>query len=176
MFIQIYGGPIKLQSMGGAKYFMSLVDDFSRKVWLYLLKSKDEAIHAFKKWKTLVENQTGRRLKKLRTDNVLEFCSEKFNKVCESLDIARHKTVKGTSQQNGLAERMNKTLVERIRCMMLTSRISKVFWGDAAQTTCYLINRCLSSALNFKTPQVWTGKQAEYIIIWKTLDIQPMYI
>lgn len=78
-------GPARVQTMGGARYFIAMVDEYSRNVWLYLLKSKDEAIVAFKNWKALGGNQTGRRLKKLRTDNGLEYCSHEFNKVCALL-------------------------------------------------------------------------------------------
>lgn len=76
----------------------------------------------------MVENHTGRKVKKLRTDNGLEFCSEEFNKLCEdSGGIARHRTVKGTPQQNDLAERINMTLLEIVRCMMLTTELSNGF-------------------------------------------------
>lgn len=94
----------------------------------------------------------------------MEFFLEEFNKICEDSGIARHKTVKGTPQQgNGLVERMNRTLSERVRCMMQTFGVSKVFWGDAAKTASYLVNRCPSTTLNFRTPrEVWTGKPVEY--------------
>lgn len=112
----------------------------------------------------MVENHTERKVKKLRTDNGLEFCSEEFNKLCEdSGGIARHRTVKGTSQQNDLAERINMTLLEIVRCMMLTTEVSKGFLGEASKTACYLINRYPSTTLKFKTPQkMWTGKPTDY--------------
>ena len=106
----------------------------------------------FKQWKTLVENQTGKKLKKLRTNNGLEFCSEEFEKYCRDAGIARHKTTTGTPQQNELAERFNRTLLERTRCMLISARLPKVFWAEAVTTATYLINRCSSAALNFKTP------------------------
>ena len=63
-----------------------------------------------------------------------------------------------TPQQNGLAERMNRTLLERVRCMMLEAGLPKKFWGEAVNTAAYLVNRCPSTALDFKTPEeVWTG-------------------
>jgi transposase InsO family protein len=65
-----------------------------------------------------MENQTGRKIKKLRTDNVLEFCNSEFYSLCADHGIARHKTVLGTPQQNGFAERMNHTILERVRCML----------------------------------------------------------
>ncbi|WVZ12067.1 hypothetical protein V8G54_016597 [Vigna mungo] len=128
-----------------------------------------EYVHAdlrgpkFKEWHTQIENQLGCRLKCLRTDNGLEFVSEEFNGFCKEKGIRRHRTVVGTPQQNGLAERMNRTILERVRCMLLGSGLSKAFWGEAANTAVYLINRSPSSALNFKTPmEVWSGRPTDY--------------
>ncbi|RVW21953.1 Retrovirus-related Pol polyprotein from transposon TNT 1-94 [Vitis vinifera] len=104
---------------------------------------------------------TGRKVKKLRTDNGLEFLSNDFNSLCQKEGIARHRTVRYTPQQNGLAERMNRTILERVRCMLSSSGLSKVFWAETAETAVHLINRSPSSALQFKTPQEkWTGKAA----------------
>ena len=71
-------------------------------MWVYILKSKDEAFLKFNEWKTLVEIQTGKRIKRLRTDNGLEYFSEEFNKMSSQNGIARHKTVRNTPQLNGL--------------------------------------------------------------------------
>ena len=72
----------------------------------------------FKKFKALVENQTGRKIKKLRTDNGLEFCESEFTKFCIVNDTARHKTLVGKPQQNGVAKRINQTLLEKARYML----------------------------------------------------------
>ncbi|KAH9647591.1 Endoglucanase 8 [Citrus sinensis] len=105
----------KVPSLSGGKYFMSLIDDYSRNVWVYILKIKDQALEKFKVWKSLVENQSGFKFKCLRTDNGLEFCSKEFEEYCQKHGIKRHKTVRFTPQHNGLAERMNKTLVDKTR-------------------------------------------------------------
>lgn len=123
-----------------------------------MLKTKAETFEKFKNWKILVEKQTDRKLKCLRTDNGLEFLNYEFKSFCEKEGIKRHLTVKGTPQQNGLAERMNRTLLQRVRCMMSNANLPKDFWGQALTTTTYLINRCPSSAIDFKTPiERWTG-------------------
>ncbi|KAH9762947.1 hypothetical protein KPL70_001004 [Citrus sinensis] len=106
-------GPSQVPSHGGARYFITFINDFSRKVWVYVLKHKSEAFEKFKDWLTLIENQTERRVKRLRTDNGLEYCCNDFEQFCIKKGIARHKTVRHTPQQNGLAERMNRTLVEK---------------------------------------------------------------
>ncbi|KAH9655560.1 Integrase catalytic domain-containing protein [Citrus sinensis] len=152
-------GPSQVPSLGGARYFVSFIDDYSRKVWIYVLKHKSEALGKFKEWDTLIENQTGKKIKRLRTDNGLEYCSKEFEDFCKYKGIARHRTVTYTPQQNGLAERMNRTIIERVRCMLLNANLSKGFWAEVVTTAAYLINRSPSSALGFKTPQeLWSGK------------------
>ncbi|WVY92910.1 hypothetical protein V8G54_031998 [Vigna mungo] len=156
-------GPARTLTHGGGAYFLSIIDYFSRRVWIYVLKNKSETFQKFKEWHTQIENQLGCRMKCLRTDNGLEFVSEEFNGFCKEKGIRMHRTVVGTPQQNGLAERMNRTILERVRCMLLGSGLSKAFWGEVANTAVYLINRSPSSALNFKTPmEVWSGRPADY--------------
>ena len=77
--------------------------------------------------------------------------------------ILRHKIVRYTPQQNGLAERMNKTILERVRCMLLSANLPKSFWGEAVNTVVYLINRCPSVSLNFRVlEEVWCGVLPDY--------------
>ena len=66
--------------------------------------------------------------------------------------ILRHKTIRNTPQQNGLTEKMNRTLLDRVRCMLHSSGLSKHFWGETVMIVCYLVNRTASSAIDFKTP------------------------
>ena len=72
------------RSYGGKSYFLFIVDDYSRKVWVYLLTNKSETFEKFKEWKNLLENLTNKRMKTLRTDNGLEFCNEKFSEYCKN--------------------------------------------------------------------------------------------
>ncbi|KAL5858125.1 hypothetical protein ACOSQ3_005583 [Xanthoceras sorbifolium] len=156
-------GPARVPSKGGARYMLILIDDYSRKVWVYFLKHKNDVFATFKQWKALVEKQTGRKIKRLRTDNGLEFCQGDFNEFCKNEGIVRHLTVRGTPQQNGVAERMNRTLLEKVRCMLSNSGLSKDFWAEAASTACHLVNRSPSTAIDIKTPEeLWSGKPAEY--------------
>lgn len=147
----------------GFKYFLSIIDDFSRKNWTFLLKSKSDTFGMFKNWKTLIENQTDKNIKVLRTDNGLEFCNFEFDGLCKLSGILRHRTVAHTPQQNGLAERMNRIILEKVRCMLLSSGLPKIFWGKAVKTASYLINRSPSSAIHFKTPEeMWSGKPVDF--------------
>ena len=116
------------------------------------MKNKDEVLGIFLKWKTMVENQTGRRIKCIRTDNGGEYKNDHFNKVCENDGIVRHFTVRHTPQQNGVAERMNRTLLEKVRCMLSNAGLGKEFWAEAITYACHLINRLPSAAIDGKTP------------------------
>ncbi|KAL0385668.1 UNVERIFIED_CONTAM: Retrovirus-related Pol polyprotein from transposon TNT 1-94 [Sesamum radiatum] len=122
------------------------------------MKHKSEVFEKFKTWKTFVENQTEKRIKTLRTDNGLEFCNKQFSELCDEFGIKRHNTTPYTPQQNGVAERMNRTLLNKVRCLLISSGLPKTFWGEALLTAAYLINRSPSVPLNGKLPEsVWTG-------------------
>ncbi|KAK3002885.1 hypothetical protein RJ639_019249 [Escallonia herrerae] len=112
-------GLIKHISNGGACYFVTFIDDFSRKVWVYFMKHKSEVFNVCKQWKARVENQR----------------------------------VKRTPEQNRVAERMNRTLLERARCTRLNADMPKSFWAEAVNTACYLINCSPSSAINHRVPK-----------------------
>ncbi|KAJ4703754.1 Retrovirus-related Pol polyprotein from transposon TNT 1-94 [Melia azedarach] len=151
-------GPSRVESLGGHRYFVSMIDDFSRMTWVFIMKHKSEAFKNFRQWKALVENQTGKKIKRLRTDNGLEFCWSEFDEFCKNEGIARHHTVRDTPQQNGVAERMNQTLLERARCMLSNAELTRRFWAEAVSTACYLINRGPHTGINLKTPfEVWSG-------------------
>ena len=91
-------GPSKVPSLGGKRYMLTSVDDFSRKVWVYFLRQKHETFSIFKTFKALVENQTGRKIIKLRNDNGLEFVESEFDEFYTMNGIARHKTLVGKPQ------------------------------------------------------------------------------
>lgn len=100
--------PMRTKSIGGAAYFATFIDDTSRWVDVYFLKSKSDVKEAFLKYKALIENQTECRIKALRTDNGFEYCGPEFTKE-EEAGIRRERTIAHTPQQNGTAERMNRT-------------------------------------------------------------------
>lgn len=122
------------------------------------METKDEAFDKFKEWKIEVEAQTGKKLKCLRTDNGLEYCNNRFDCYCVSTGVKRHRTCAYTPQQNGVSERMNRTIMERVRCMLSESGMEERFWAEAASTAVYLINRSPSSATEYKLPEeLWSG-------------------
>ena len=128
---------------------------------MYTMKTKDEALRIFLKWKTMIEAQIGRRIKCLHTDNGGEYRNDPFQKFCEDNGIVRHFTVRNTLQENGVAERMNQTLLEKVRCMLSNAGLGKEFWAEAITYASHLINRLPSIAIDGKTPlEQWYGKPA----------------
>ena len=152
-------GPTKTASLGGKHYFVTFVDDFSRRVWVYTLKSKDEVFETFLVWNKMVENQTWRKIKVLRSDNGTEYRNDQFSYFCKKEGISRHFTVRDTPQQNGVTEHMNRTLLEKVRCMLSNAGLGKQFWAEVVMYASHLINRLPSATLNSKTPlEVGSGK------------------
>ena len=111
----------------------------------------------------MIEKQKGKQVKCLRTDNGLEFCSDEFNNLCKKEGIVRHRKVRHTPHHNGVAERMNKTLMKKGRCMFSNAQLPKSFWAEAASPACYLINCSPLVDIENKTPQeVWYGSLVTY--------------
>ena len=110
-------GKMNTASLGGAVYFLTFIDDNTRYVWIYPLKHKDEVFDRFLQWKAQVEKSSGRKLKVLRTDNGGEYTSAKFEDYLKAEGVRHERTVPKTPEQNGVADQMNRTLVETIRSM-----------------------------------------------------------
>ena len=105
----------------------------------------------------MVEREKVKPLKYLHSDNGGEYTSNEFKSYCFEKGIRHEKTVLSTSQQNGMAERMNCIIVKKIRCMLRMANLPKSFWGEAVVIACYLINRSPSVPLGFDIPKrVWT--------------------
>uniref|UniRef100_A0A2N9FSS1 Retrovirus-related Pol polyprotein from transposon TNT 1-94 n=1 Tax=Fagus sylvatica TaxID=28930 RepID=A0A2N9FSS1_FAGSY len=156
-------GPSPIASLGGSRYYVTFIDDSSRKVWVYFLKNKSEVFETFKKWRAMVETETDLKLKCLRSDNGGEYINGGFKEFCAANGIRMEKTIPRTPQQNGVAERMNRTLNERARSMRLHAGLPETFWADAVNTAAYLINRGPSVPLEFRIPEeVWSGKEVMY--------------
>ncbi|GJT06841.1 putative RNA-directed DNA polymerase [Tanacetum coccineum] len=155
-------GPMKTKTLGGCSYFVTFIDDHSRKVWVYTLKTKDQVLDVFKQFHALVERQTGKKLKCIRSDNGGEYIGP-FDAYCREHGIQHQKTPPKTPQLNGLAERMNRTLVERVRCLLSHAGLPASFWGEALNTAVHVINLTPCVPLRFDVPdRVWSGKDVSY--------------
>lgn len=153
-------GPVQIESNGGARYFVTFIDDFSRYCQVYFLAHKNEVFEKFQEFKNEVEKSTGKKIKYLQSDNeVSEYCNRNFDKYLKEHGIQRRLSVKYTPQQNGLAERKNRTLVEKARCLLIEANLPLKFWAEAINTSNYLCNRLPSSSINGEIPlQRWSGR------------------
>ena len=110
---------------GGKKYFMTLIDDCTRYCYIYLLKSKDEALHYFKIYKAEVENQLERKIKRVMSNHGGEYFSNNFTLFYEEHGIIHERTPPYSPQSNGVAERKNRTLIDLVNAMLDTVGLSK---------------------------------------------------
>lgn len=155
-------GPIQEASFGGAKYIVTFTDDFTRKSFGYLIKNKSEVMPSFINFKGLVEKQLGLPIKILRSDNGGEYCNQKFCEYLKIEGIIHQTSVAYCSQQNGVAERLNRILFEKVRCMLQGANLDKRYWGEAIMTAIYLKNRSPTSALGDMTPEEkWSGRKPD---------------
>jgi len=153
-------GQITPKSLGGASYFLLVVDDFSRFMWVELLRTKDQALECFKKIKTRAELECSSKLKGLRTDRGGEFISNLFAVFCDENGVKHYTTTPYTPQQNGVVERRNQTVVEMARCMLKAMQVPPQFWGEAVCAAVYVLNRAPTKSLNDKTPfEAWYGRK-----------------
>lgn len=151
-------GPMRTPSQSQNKYFILFIDDLSRMTWVYFLKEKSEAFEIFKKFILLVENQSGKKLKTLRSDRGTEFNSKKFDEFCKNEGLEHQLTVAYNPQQNGVSERKNRTIMEMARSMLMAKGLPKKFWAKAVNTTVYLLNRCPTKAVKNLTPiEAWSA-------------------
>jgi len=153
-------GPFKTASIGGSHYFVTFIDDMSRRVFVYFLKGKDEVFEKFKTFKNMAEKQTGQKLKAIRSDNGREYVNKQFDQYLSENGIVRQLSTAYCPQQNGVAERFNRTLIEMARSMLCHSGLHTYLWAEAISTAAYLRNRCPTRALDDCTPyEAWTGRK-----------------
>uniref|UniRef100_A0AAV1TLZ0 Polyprotein n=1 Tax=Peronospora matthiolae TaxID=2874970 RepID=A0AAV1TLZ0_9STRA len=145
-------GPMNNPSKGGAKYVLTFVDDYSRYVVAYFLKKKSEVAIKLREFMTFYENQWGERMKCLRSDNGTEFVNQEMTKICMLNGIVHQRTVPYSPQQNGVAERMNRTIMERSRSMLYYKGVPMEWWAEAVSTAVYLINRSTNTHNATVTP------------------------
>lgn len=145
-------GPFTPPTSAGNKFFLLLVDDCSRFMWVYLLKTKDEAFEIFKRFRKMVEKDLKQEIKVLRTDRGGEFCSNDFRNYCEESGIQRHYTTLYSPQQNGVVERRNRTIVAMVRSFLKEKGMPTTFWGEAVRHFVYILNRLPTRAVTGKTP------------------------
>jgi transposase InsO family protein len=108
---------------------------------VYLLKSKDEALHYFNTYKAKVENQLERKIKRLMSDRGGEYFSDDFSDFCVKHGFIHESTLPYSPQSNRVVERKNRTLTDLVNTKLETSRLSKEWWGEAILTACHVLNK-----------------------------------
>lgn len=145
-------GPISPSTLSRYRYFATFLDSYSRWVDIALLRTRDEVLDAFKKWLIKEQNQTGKKLKRFHSDNALEYLSLSFKEFLNDIGAIHTNSAPRTPEQNGTAERINRTLINKVRAALINSGLPKNLWGEALEAMAYIYNRTPHSALGFKTP------------------------
>ena len=128
--------PMSSNSLRGYAYYVSFIDGFSRKTWVYFMKDKDGVF--CKEFKALIENHIEKKIKTIRSDNGREFTSNEFKELCKESRIKREFSTPYNPQQNGIAERKNRTIIEAARAMIHDQDLPMHLWSEAARTAVYV--------------------------------------
>nr|GEY93899.1 putative ribonuclease H-like domain-containing protein [Tanacetum cinerariifolium] len=173
-------GPTFLKSIMKKMYCLVVIDDYSRFSWVFFLATKDETSRILKAFITGIENLIDHKVKIIRCDNGTEFKNKEMNEFCEKKEIKREFSVARTPQQNGVAKRKNRTLIEAAKTMLADSKLPTTFWAEAVNTACYVQNRVLVIKPHNKTPyELFHGRTPSLsfmrpfwfpVIILNTLD------
>ncbi|SGY47835.1 BQ5605_C001g00580 [Microbotryum silenes-dioicae] len=146
------------ESINHFRYLVTFVDDYSRKTWVYPISHKSDVLPTFKDWLLEIENATGCRLKTLRSDNGGEYISSTFNGYCAARGIRCELTIPYTPEQNGRAERLNRSIVEGTLALLSHSGLPRLCWDEAAVCFSHTKNLSSHAALKGGVPNHrWSG-------------------
>lgn len=165
------GGPLPL-TYDRYKYYITFLDKKSRFLEIKLLKAKSEALEAFNTYKLRAENQCNTRIKEFFTDNGTEYTSTRFEITLSSNGIIHHRTPTYTKEPNGFIERINLTLMNKVRAFLIASGLPNYLWGEALLAAAYLYNRTPHKSLGYKTPfEIYYGHIAytDHLTSWGSI-------
>ncbi|GJR45405.1 putative ribonuclease H-like domain-containing protein [Tanacetum coccineum] len=131
-------GPTFVSTLMHKKYCLVVIDDYSRFTWIFFLTIKDETSEILKNFIKEIENLVDKKVKIIRCDNGTEFKNKVMDDFWKEKGIRREYSVARTPQQNGVAERRNRTLIEAARTMLADSKLPTTFWAEAVSTACYV--------------------------------------
>ncbi|GJW74679.1 putative ribonuclease H-like domain-containing protein [Tanacetum coccineum] len=153
-------GPTFVETLMKKIYCLVVTDDYSRFSWVFFLATTDETSGILESFITGVENLIDQRVKVIRCDNRTVFKNKEMNQFCKRKGIKREFSVARTPQQNRVAERKNRTLIEAARTMLANSKLPTTFWAKAVNTACYVQNRVLVIKPHNKTPyELFLGRK-----------------
>ncbi|UYV75543.1 hypothetical protein LAZ67_13000570 [Cordylochernes scorpioides] len=153
-------GQMRINSLCGSKYFLTIVDGFSRRIFVEFFKDKLSAAEVLKKFIIKRENELNSKLKRPRTDSGTEFINKNLETFIESKGIKHELTTPYTSRSNGRVERTNRTLLDKGRTLLADSQLPLLFWAEAVNTAAYLYNLTPTTNDPDTTPmEKWNGKK-----------------
>lgn len=150
-------GPMKTASASGKRYILTLIDDFSRFTVIHLLEKKSEVFQKFKEYVEMVKTMFGKKPKYIRSDRGGEYVNKEFHAYLKQEGIQQQRTAPYTPQQNGVAERKNRTLVEMARCMLIDAGMPHIFWAEAVVAANYTQNRLPGRSILTTPFESWFG-------------------
>ena len=145
-------GPSSVSSIGGSRYFVVFVDDYSRYSCIFNMKHCSELLQVYFNFAKMVETQFSKRIKIFRSDNGLKYTQYAFQAVLHSYGTVHQLTCPGTSQQNGRAERKFRHILDIIRAPLLSAKVLAPFWGETTLHAVHTINRIPSPVIQNQTP------------------------
>ncbi|CDZ98543.1 gag-pol polyprotein [Phaffia rhodozyma] len=155
-------GPMPHTSLGGARYMLTMVDEYTDYHWAWATKSKSDAAGAIKDWIMQVERQTSHRVVTIRSDNGGEYMSNDFTSWLASLGITQQPSIPDTPQQNGKAERTNRTIEEKITALLMEYGLPGSFWAEALTYALYVLARTVRPSTGKTRYEHWHGRPATY--------------
>lgn len=155
-------GPLNVQCFSIALYFITFIDDCSQKLWVYALMTKDQVLDKLKEFHVLIKRQTSEKLKCVHCNNDGEYCRS-FDSYCKQHDIAYENTPPKSPHLNGLEERMNQTLIERVKCMLFEAKFPNHYQGEEFYMAEHVLNLTPTFDLNIEVSnKIWFGKNVKY--------------
>ena len=169
------GGPYTPKTLGGNKYYVTFLDSATKWAEVRLIKSKDEVYNCFLEFLALEERESRELLKRLHSDNGLEYKNKEFQALFAKKGIKATFSAPYAHEQNGAAEILNRTLITKVRSLLINAKLPKYLWGEALNAAVYLYNRTPHTAIDYKTPyEAKYGKKPDlsHIKIWGSIAWQ----
>lgn len=145
-------GPSTIPNISGSRWFVSLIDDYTRVTWIFLLKHKSDVSRVVPNFHSMIQNQFGVKIKGFRSDNARDYFNQILTPYFQKEGIIHESSCISTPQQNGVAERKNGHLLNTTRALLFQGNVPKSYWGEAVLTATYMINRLPSRSLDYTTP------------------------
>ena len=144
--------PSPVASIGGSRYFVVYIDDYSRYSWIFPMKSRFKILPIYSNFAKMVETQFSKRIKTFRSNNAFEYTQYAFQALLHSYGTIHHLTCPGTSQQNGQAKRKFRHILDTVHALLLSAKVPDPFRGEAALNDVHAINRIPSTVIHNQTP------------------------